>query len=251
MVNPTHSVLAIYGDVDPAKAKELVQQKFGKWSGTAVEKPMPDETHQIGDNRRVEIKNEKNSAALFIGANGLDVNNSERPVLDVLTSVLSGGGSPAGRIFDSLRGGDQNLVYTVSTFPFYGKNAGFFGVMTQTTSANLPKVEEIILQDLKRLTVEPVPDSELEKAKETMLVGLKLGRETLGNQASEAALNEVLGLGWDYGQRYADLVKAISANQVRDLARKLFAHTLIARTLPERPTEILATPPAIRNDLQM
>ena len=251
MVNPTHSVLAIYGDVDPAKARALVQQKFGKWSGVPVEKKMPDETHQIGDNRQVEIKNDKSSAALFIGANGLDINNSERPVLDVLTSVLSGGGSPAGRIFDSLRGGDQNLVYTVSTFPFYGKNAGYFGVITQTTSANLPKVEEIILQDLKRLAEEPVPESELEKAKETMLVGLKLAGETLSNQASEAALNEVLGLGWEYDRRYPDLVRAVSADQVKELAGRLFAHTMIARTLPNRPSEILATPPAVRNDLHM
>ncbi len=250
MVNPTHSVLAIYGDVDPAKAKELVQQKFAKWSGEPVEKSMPDETHQISENRQVEIKNEKNSAGLFIGSNGIDVNDSKRPVLDVLTSILSGGGSPAGRVFDSLRGGDQNLVYTVSTFPFYGKNAGYFGILTQTTAANLPKVEEIILRDLKQLTEEPVSESELEKAKETMIVELKLGRETLGNQASEAAVNEVLGLGWDYGQRYPDLIRAVNADQIRDLARKLFAHNLIARTLPERPTEILDTPPSVKDDLR-
>ena len=33
MVNPTHSVLAIYGDIDPKKAKDLVEQKFARWSG--------------------------------------------------------------------------------------------------------------------------------------------------------------------------------------------------------------------------
>jgi zinc protease len=252
MVNPTHSVLAIYGDIDPEKAVGLVQQKFAKWSGAPVEKPMPDETHQIvSGSRTVEVENEKNSSGLFVGTNGMDVNNSERPVLDVLTAVLSGGGSPAGRIFDSLRGGDQNLVYTVSTFPFYGKKAGFFGILTQTTMANLPKVQEVIQQNLKRLQDEPVPQDELERAKETLLVGLKLGREKLGNQASEAALNEVLGLGWNYGQRYPDMVKAVTADQVRDLARKLFGHTLIARTLPKHPIDILATPPAVRGDAQM
>jgi zinc protease len=65
------------------------------------------------------------------------------------------------------------------------------------------------------------------------------------------ALNEVLGLGWDYSQHYPDLVKAVSANQIKDLARKLFAHTMIARTLPEHPTEILAAPPAPRGDVRM
>ncbi len=250
MVNPTHSALAIYGDIDPGRTKDLVQQKFGKWSGVPLKSSMPDETHRIGANHTIEIKNEKNSSALFIGTNGLDINSAERPVLDVLTSVLSGGGSPAGRIFDSLRGGDQNLVYTVSTFPFYGKNAGFFGVITQTTLANLPKVEEVIQQNLKRLKDEPVPQSELDQAKETMLVGLKLGRETLSSQAADAALNEVLGLGWDYSQRYPDLIRAVTANQVKDMASRLFTNTLIARTLPERPVDILASPPAVRNDVQ-
>ncbi len=251
MVNPTHSVLAIYGDIDPEKARNMVQQSFGKWTGAPVEKPMPDETHAIGETRTVEIKNEKNSSGLFIGTNGLSVNDAERPVLDVLTSVLSAGGAPAGRMYDSLRGGEQNLVYTVSTYPFYGRNAGFFGVLTQTTMANLPRVEEVIQQNLKRLEDEPVPQSELEKAKQNMLVGLKFGRETLVGQASEAALNEVLGLGWDYGQRYPLLVKAVTANQVRDLARRLFTHTMIAKTLPEHPVEILASPPAVRDDVHM
>ncbi len=117
--------------------------------------------------------------------------------------------------------------------------------------ANLPKVDEIIQQNLKWLTEEPVPDSELERAKETMLVGLKLGRETLSSQASDAAINEVLGLGWDYSNRYPDLIRAVSADQIRAMARRLFAHTLTARTLPERPTEILATPPSSKCDVQM
>ena len=251
MVNPTHSALAIFGDLDPKTTADMVREKFAEWSGEPVQMSLPGETNPLKENRKVEIKNEKNSAALFIGTNGLDVNSAERPVLDVIASILSGGGSPAGRIFDALRGGDTNLVYTVHAFPFYGKNAGYFGVITQTTMANLQKVQEIIMANLKRLSTEQVPRAELEKAKEVMLVGQKLGRETLDSQASSAVLNEVLGLGYDYDQRYPDLVRAVSAEQVRSLARKLFAHTLVAKTLPERPVEILVTPPPVRHDVKM
>ncbi|MFZ2447795.1 MAG: pitrilysin family protein [Syntrophobacteraceae bacterium] len=251
MVNPTHSVLAVFGDVDPAKAKARIAEKFAAWSGAPVVKALPEETRQIRKNGLVEIKNEKKSAALFIGTNGLDVNNSERPVLDVISSILSGGGAPAGRIFDALRGGDTNLVYAVHAFPFYGKNAGFFGVLTQTTMGNLDKVQQIVMSNLKRLADEAVPAIELERSKEAMLVGQKLGRETLDAQASSAALNEVLGLGWDYDKGYPERVRAVSAEQVRGLARKLFANTLTARTLPEHPVEILASPPPVKSDVQM
>lgn len=251
MVNPTHSVLAVFGDIDPVATEAMIREKFGSWSGAPVNAALPRETTQVSEDRLVEIRNEKSSSALFIGTNGMDVDDVQRPVLDVLTSVLSGGGSPAGRMFDSLRGGNQNLVYTVGTFPFYGKNAGFFGVITQTTLANLDQVQEIVLGNLKKLGEELVPEAELQKAKETMLVAQKLGRESLDSQAGNAALDEVLGLGYGYGRRYPELVEAVTAEQVKDLAGKLFAHTLIVRTLPENPVEILAAPPPPGNDVRM
>lgn len=248
MVNPSHSALAVYGDIDPERAAAAVREKFGGWTGSPVKKELPDETQQIKKDRLIEVKNEKNSAALLIGTNGMDVNNAARPVLDVLASVLSGQG---GRIFDALRGGDKDLVYTVHALPFYGKNAGFFGVITQTTMGNLDKVQRIIMANLKKLANEPVPQAELARAKESLIVGQKLGKESLDNQAASAALNEVLGLGWDYEKGYSDLVRAVTARQIRDMAKKLFAHTLIARTLPERPVEILASPPPVKHDAQM
>lgn len=250
MVNPTHSALAVFGDIDPAKAKAKIGDKFGKWSGVTVRTEVANETSQVKEKGLVEIKNEKNSAALFIGANGLELSDPQRPVLDVISSVLSGGGSTAGRIFEALRGGQTNLVYTVHAFPFSGKNAGFFGVITQTTMGNLEKVQDIIAANLKRLADEPVPQGELDRAKEALLVGQKLGRETLDAQASSAALNEVLGLGWDYDSRYPELIRSVTAAQIQNVARKLFANTLTARTLPEHPVEILASPP-MKSDMQM
>ncbi len=250
MVNPTHSVLAIYGDVDPGEAQRLANQEFGKWTGKPVTVNLPDETHPLNANRIVEVKNEKSSSALFIGTNGLGINDSERPVLDVLNEVLSGGGSLSGRMFDSLRGGNKDLVYIVSSFPFYGENGGFFGVLTQTTMANLPGVQEIIQQNLNRLKGELVSEGELERAKEALLVGLKFETEKIENQAAEQALEEVLGMGWDYSERYPARVRAVTAQQVKDLARRLFTYTLVARTLPRNPAKILKAPPATGSDLR-
>ncbi len=251
MVNPTHSVLAVYGDIDPAMVQAVIAKKFGKWSGKPVQVNLPDERRPITKTGVVEVKNEKNSAALYIGTNGMAVTDSQRPVLDVLTGILSGGGV-TGRIFEALRGGDENLVYTVFAFPFYGENAGFFGVMTQTTMGNLEKVRQIIMANLKQLATEPVSKEELDKSRETMLVAQKLARQSLDTQASSAALNEVLGLGWDYDRRYPELIEAVTPAQIKELAGKLFAHTLTAMTVPDHPVEILAVPPAgPHSDVQM
>ena len=175
----------------------------------------------------------------------MSLNDPHRPVLDVLDAVLSGTGYPGGRLFEALRGGTEDLVYVVGAFPFYGKRAGFFGVITQTTMNNLDKVQGIVLSNLKRLAEEPVPAQELQNAKEMLRITHQLGLETLDAQARSATLNEVLGMGWDYDRKYLAQIEAVTADEIQNLARELFAETLIVRTLPDRPVDILnaETPP--------
>lgn len=245
MVHPAHSVLAVFGDLDTAETFEAVRRHFGSWK--TPEAPLPrlkDETRQISSNRVVEVKNEKTSAALFVGTNGRSLESSKRPVLDLLNTLLSGAGITGGRLFESLRGGTEDLVYVVGSFPFYGRNAGFFGVITQTTMANLERVETVILDQLRRIQDEPVAPDELDRAKDMLITARKLGSESIDSRARMAALNEALGLGWDYDRQYEGLVRAITPEEIQELARKLFAHTLIVRTLPEKPSELLPGPPS-------
>ncbi len=245
MVDPSGAVLAVYGDINPDVVKTKIKNKFVGWksSGQVALPQLPEETNQVSEDRVVEKKNEKSSAALFIGTDGLAISDKERAALDVLDSVLSGISYPTGRLEHALRGGNLDLVYTVHAFPFYGVNAGFFGVVTQTTLGNLPRVQDIILQNIKRLTEEPVPEGELETGKGIVVTMHHLGLESLGSQAQSAAVNEVLGLGWDYSKRYPEMVKAVTAQDVQNIAKKLFEHTLIVRTIPENPVEIMEAVP--------
>lgn len=246
MVNPRHSVLAVYGDLDPEETVNVIRNKFKGWTGEPLSLPeWPDETHPLTAVRTVEKKNEKSSSALFIGANGIDIHNPKRPVMDVMDAIVAGASYPGGRLFEALRG-KEDLVYLVSAFPFYGKRAGYYGVITQTTMANLDKVQNIILDNLKELAQAPVSETELAMAKDMLLTARELDMENLATQARSAAVNEALGLGWKHDQYYSDSIRAVTAKEVQDLAREIFAGAIIARTIPERPVEILAQPPTKR-----
>ena len=242
MVNPHHSVLAIYGDLDVKKTLTSLSRKLETWNlPPAIIAEQPDETRPLQADRTVEKKNDKTSCGLFIGTDGMSLNDPHRPVLDVLDAVLSGTGYPGGRLFEALRGGKEDLVYVVGAFPFYGQRAGFFGVITQTTMNNLDRVQEIVLSNLKRFAQEPVPAQELQNAKEMLKNTHQLGLETVEAQARSAAINEVLGLGSEYDRKYLSLIEAVTAEDIQHLARELFARTLITRTLPDRPVDILNT----------
>ncbi len=240
MVNPKRSVLAVYGDLDGEKTRRLIEDKFSHWEGHDLPLPSyPRETRNILENQVIETHNDKSAAALFIGTNGLNVRHESQPVLDVLNTVLSGTGYPGGRLFRGLRGGEEDLVYVVGAFPFYGKDAGFYGVLTQTTLGNLDRVQKIILENLEKLGEELISEEELEKTQNLLIARRHLNLESLDARAQSAAVNEVLGLGWEHDMRYPQMVRRVTAEQIRDLAKELFEHTLVVRTIPENPVEVL------------
>jgi zinc protease len=245
MVNPAHSVLSVYGDIDLKTVFAKVQQKLAAWKPSAVAVAgWPSAVRVLSANATVERNNDKTTAALFVGTDGLAVDDDRRPALDVLDAVLSGIGYPSGRLQEALRGGAEDLVYVVHGFPFYGIRAGYFGVITQTTLAHLPRVQQIVLDQLAAMRHAVISEEELESAKDQAITIHQLRLESLEAQAQSTAVNEILGLGWNHDGRYPELVRAVTAEDVRSLADKLFQHTLIVRTIPEQPVETMITPPA-------
>jgi zinc protease len=243
MVNPAQSALAVYGDIPLDKVLRQIQVKFSGWKAAPVALPdLPEATSPLSADQEVERTNEKTSAALFVGTAGLAIDASERPALDVLDALLSGVSYPSGRLQDALRGGTEDLVYVVHGFPFYGIKAGYFGVITQTTLAHLPKVQEIIVENLDRLRTQAVPVEELQTGKDLVITMHQLHLESLDAQAQSAVINEALGLGWNYDERYPELIRAVQAEDVQRVAEKLFTHKLLVRTVPEKPVEALIQP---------
>jgi len=238
LVMPNGMVLAVFGDIKGNRVAERVEQRFSLLKkGELVRPNLKEETANLVKNRRVEKMNEKSSAALFIGFNGMTLFDSDRPVLDVIDAILSGIGYPSGWLHEALRGGDKSLVYYVHAYPQYGIDGGYFGIITQTTMANYQEVLDIISEMVRRIQEEPVTDNELELAKNMVITMHDLGLETNVSQALSAAVSEALGLGYDWDQGYRDLIQEVTREDVQRVAKRVFQHRLIATTIPRNPVE--------------
>ncbi len=243
MVMPNNAVLAIFGDINPEKMVAKVQALLGKWQpGSLVEPDLQPATAPLTADDRIQKETEKVSAAIFIGTNGMTLTDPDRPTMDVIDGVLSGIGYPSGWLHDALRGGDRSLVYIIHAFPSSGIDGGHFGILTQTTMANYEKVVEIILEKLERIQDEQLKPEELASAKDMAITMHNMSLETNGAQARSAAVNEVLGLGYDWDLRYPDLIQQVSGEDVLRVARKLFRHHLLVSAIPENPVEAIIPP---------
>ncbi|MBW1979757.1 MAG: insulinase family protein [Deltaproteobacteria bacterium] len=242
-VEPNNMVLAIFGDIELAQVLSRVNKVFAKWqAGSPVRPLQPQQFPRLERNEEFHKKTDKVSAAIYVGSNGLAVTDRERPALDVIDAVISGIGYPSGWLQDALRGGDRSLVYVVHGFPVYGIGGGHFGIISQTTMANYQKVVDIILANLKKIQEKPLTAEELKEVRNMCITMHEMGLETNGAQARSAALNEVLGLGYDWDSRYAELINKVTAEEVLELARKLFAHHMLVSTIPEHPVEAVIPP---------
>ncbi|MFQ5841222.1 MAG: hypothetical protein ACE5I8_02195 [Thermodesulfobacteriota bacterium] len=85
-------------------------------------------------------------------------------------------------------------------------------------------------------------DEELKLAKEMIITMHDLGLETNASQAFSAAVSEALGLGYDWDQRYRDLIQGVTREDVQRVAKKIFKYHLIATTIPRKPVEAVIPP---------
>ena len=105
--------------------------------------------------------------------------------------------------------------------------------------ANYEKVVEIILAKLKKIQQQPLTSEELSAAKNMVVTMHEMSLETNGAQARSAAVNEALGLGYDWDNRYPELVEQVSGEDVLKLARRLFQYYLLVSAIPEKPVEAI------------
>jgi zinc protease len=70
----------------------------------------------------------------------------------------------------------------------------------------------------------------------------ELSLETSGAQARSAAINELLGSGYDWDDRYPEIIQQVSAVDVLRVARQLFRHHLLVSTIPQNPVEAIIPP---------
>ncbi len=213
---PDEGVLAIVGDVDEKKAFALVEKLFGAWKAPETKPPKDKEIEPLLEPRISTITLDREQDHLILGFRTVGLSNPDRFPLEVLNAILAGQG---GRLFKTLR--DQEaLAYSVTSFLTFGVNTGGLGFYIATA----PKKKRLALaglwREIARINQEGVSSEELARAKSWLVGRYQTGLQTNSAQAMEQALNEVLGLGYNFGVRYVQKIQDVEAKDVQAVAQK-------------------------------
>jgi len=247
-------VLAVFGDVDPAHVQELAV----KYLAQSGHRDAPPKSDAASIHRSIEagapaiqvadVKVQKTDQALagvFIGFKSNSViGDNDNYTFDVIDTLTSGFTYPTGYIFETLRG--LGLVYVAGAQNITGRNAklpGTFETYAGCDPANVDKVVDLTLQNIARVegSEKDVDMDWFKRSKELMVVADAMENETPAAQATMAALDEVVGLGYAYHEKFADGVRQITLQQVQNLARQRLAECIVTISTP-RPDLVKIAP---------
>ena len=237
---PGNAVGAIVGQIDVEATAALLRRYFGPLpAGPLPLGPATVEPEQKGE-RRVQAQFDA-ASHLMIGFHKTAVADPDDPVFEVIDSLLGEGRT--GRLFRRLVTRDQ-VASQVFTFEAPGRRfPALYIVGGQPRAPHTPaELERGILDELRRLAEEPVPEEELRKVRAQ--VESDAVYELRGNMGIAGRLTQFAALTGDWRNmlRRDAAVLRVTAEQVQQVARRTF--TAANRTVATLERPAAEPPPA-------
>lgn len=215
---PEHTVIAVFGDVKAKEVQELLEQKLTGFSRNAEERNPLLQPSALTENKTVVTEAPKEQAVLVVGFLGIDLNSPDRAALELINEACSDMGS---RLFIRIRE-EMGLAYYVGSSMRIGTVKGSFAFYAGTDPEKLEEVQSALLEEIQYLAENGLTEEELQRAKRKYL-----GQELVQNQsnralAQEAALDELLGLGYDHSDKHREAVETVTLEDVKRVTKKYF-----------------------------
>jgi zinc protease len=219
---PENAVLAIAGDVDAARARELVEKWFGSLPGKAPPAHQKPEPVPLSAEKRVTMDDAVQLPRLYVAWQSPRSFAPGDAALDLVGQVLADGKSA--RLVKRLVM-DERIAQDVMAGQMSQELASTFMVIaTPKPGVPVDRLEREIDEELARLAATPPSDDELQRAKNKIEAGAIFGLEPVGGFGGRAAtLASYYLKAGDPGFLEEDLARyrRLTAADVSEAARKL------------------------------
>ncbi|MCG7896346.1 MAG: insulinase family protein [Candidatus Thiodiazotropha taylori] len=238
---PNNATLVVVGDVEPDQVIRLAERYFGvlKPEPVAVNKPR-EEPPQRGV-KRMALKVPARQPYMVMGFKTPVIGKTDQDwepyALEMLAYILDGGASA--RLASNLIRGSELAVSVDTSYNAFTRLPGML-VLDAVPRPGTPieSVERAILKELDRFKTELVTDEEMARVRKQITASKVFEKDSVFYQAMLIGQLETVGLDWRLGDEYVDKLKAVTAEQVKQVAEKyLVDDNLTVAVLEPLPME--------------
>ena len=215
---PNRTILGLAGQVTPGEALALAEPLLAGWQPGSPASYEPAPPNHTGPSLHVERRDVEQAhlSFSFASVSRLD---PDRFVVRLL-NVLLGEGMRS-RLFQEVRE-RLGLAYSVDSYISLYEDAGAFGIYAGVAPGRIEDSIRAILGELDRLRQEPVPEDELDKAREFVKGRLALSLEDSFAVAAWYAQQQILGQEVLDPEQVIAHLEAVQPADIQRLAQTLF-----------------------------
>jgi zinc protease len=219
--SPEGMVIAVVGAVSANAVIDTVQSALGDWQtpNAAPNRTIPPGVQLDALCRELTPMEGKTQADLVLGWPGLARNDPDYMKAFLANTVLGVFGM-MGRLGDNLRD-EQGLAYYVYSRLEAGLGEGPWQAIAGVNPDNVERTIDGILYEVRRLRDEPVPADELADSQAFLTGSMPLRLETNEGIGNTLLSIERHDLGFDYLLHYADLVNAVTVEDIQEVAQRI------------------------------
>jgi zinc protease len=219
--------IVIVGAIDAKKTSAAIETMFGKLPQHAALKSVPDTSPAAG--KTVHAALSMPQTTIRIGGPGLKRDDPDFIAAYVADEIL-GGGTFTSRLYKAVRE-DRGLAYSVGTGLVPYDHTGVFVAATSVDAANASSTVQLMLDEIKRYGEEGPTETELSEAKDFLVGNFALRFDSSQKIARNLLGFQLDGLGIDYIDRRNELVRAITLEDVKRVAQRLWGGPLSVVTV--------------------
>lgn len=244
---PASMVLAVVGSVDPMATRDLAERTIGAWNPRqdavtptgwrqalqAADAPRATAEVVRREDLTIEGKTQTEFLLGWMGIRRTDPSYYATIVANFILGQLGLGGRIGSNVRDT-----QGLAYHASSYVVPGLTRQPWSIRAGINPANVDRAIEASLHEARQLADTPPDDEELGLSKQALIGSLPLRLERNDGIANMLLTMERYGLGLDHLGVYADLIRSVTADDVRDVTAAVMsdpAYTLVTAG-PELPT---------------
>ncbi|MCK5191719.1 MAG: insulinase family protein [Methylococcales bacterium] len=220
---PNNATLVVVGDVKPDQVFALADKYFAGLKTSEIKPIKPQAEIEQHGVRKTTVKLPAKLPYILMGykvpvLNSIE-NEAEAYALEVLAGILDGGSSA--RLASRLVRGKQIAVSSGAGYSLMSRLPELFMLdATPAEGQTVFDMEYALKEEIYNLKSELVSEEELQRVKAQVSARAVYERDSNFYQAMQLGMLETVGIGWQKVDEYVEKVNQITAEQVRDAARK-------------------------------
>jgi zinc protease len=223
--------IAAVGAIDATRLAALVDKTFGALPAKAQLVPVPDVTPIAGKKRVLDV--DVPQSTIRFGLPGIARHDPDFMIGVVVNHIL-GGGVFSARLFKEVRE-KRGLAYSVHSQLSAHDHAALFSGGTSTKNERAAESLSVIEEEIAKLVADGPTEDELDKAKKYLIGSYVLRFDSSTKIAGNLVSLQTDGLPVEFLDRRNEMIAAVTMDDMRRVAKRLFDGKQLLVTVAGRP----------------